>query len=144
MDVFFGSVRITIETPEPLQILDLIRLGGIIECSKGITDTVSAAENQRNRLAEQLREQHLLAWERLRLAYEQYLTALDRAALTRRNYELATSRHSEGVLSSNRLMEIEATLNEAEAGLAAAEAGYYIARSAYLYASGADLMTEGF
>lgn len=105
---------------------------------------VRAAESRREYLDEQFRGQQLIAWENLALAFAQYQTARDRATISRRNYQLAQSQHSEGVLSTNRLLEIEATLNQAEATLAVAEAGYYIARSSYFYASGADLSTEGF
>jgi len=102
-----------------------------------------AVSNERANLDDQLHEQARLSAEQLRLAFERYQSALKRHRITTENYRLAQARHHDGVLSSNRLLEIETALSEADAGLATAEAGYYIAQSAWYYAIGSDKLTEG-
>jgi outer membrane protein TolC len=101
------------------------------------------AEIQQQQVGEQLDREAALAYEQLLLARDRYETAWDRATLAARNYRLATARHTDGALATNRLLEIEQTLAAAEAGRAAAVADYFIVRSNYLYAIGSDLTQEG-
>jgi len=102
-----------------------------------------AVSNERANLDDQLHEQARLAAEQVRLAFQRYHSALKRHEITTNNYRLAQARHREGVLTSNRLLEIETALSEADAALATAQAGYYIAQSAWYYAIGSDKLTEG-
>jgi len=102
-----------------------------------------AARHGRDDVAEQLTREERLADENLRLAFDRYVTAKRRHEITAANYRLAGARHHEGVLSSNRLLEIETALTEAEATLATAEAGFFIAQSTWYYAIGSDKLTKG-
>jgi len=104
---------------------------------------LEAARRQRDDIAETLFREVDLALEQLGLAHSRYLSARREFEITSRNYQLARSRHHNGVLSSNRLLEIETALAQAESSLAAAKVDYYIAQSAYWYAFGSDQLGKG-
>jgi outer membrane protein len=102
-----------------------------------------AAASERDRIAEQIDEQIKLSGENERLAWDRYLTAQQRYRLSADNYRLATSRRKLGTLSTNRWLEIEATLREAESAKAVALADYFIARTTLYFAVGKNLLEEG-
>ncbi len=102
-----------------------------------------AVTNERGNLDDQLHEQARIAAEKFKLAFDRYQSASRRHSIASENYRLAQARHKAGVLSSNRLLEIETALSEADASLATARAGFYIAQSAWYYAIGSDKLTEG-
>lgn len=102
-----------------------------------------AARNERQNIGEELQRESNLAREKLALAFASYQTARKQFELASQNYRLAEARHREGALSSNRLLEIEASYSEAEASLAAAEAGFFMARSAWYFALGSDKLEKG-
>ncbi len=103
-----------------------------------------AAQRELDNLTERLEREALLALELVTLARNQYNTAKFRQRTAADNYRLATRMHSQGALSSNRLLEIEAKLSEAEAALEAAVVDYHLAESAYFYALGSEQLKEGF
>ena len=101
------------------------------------------AEWEEQRVGENLDRAAALAYEQLGLARNRYESARKRAALASQNYRLASAKHADGALPTNRLLEIEQSLAAAEASRAAAVADYFVARSSYLYAIGSDLTQEG-
>jgi outer membrane protein len=102
-----------------------------------------AARYNHDQLTERVTKEARLAYEQLKLAHEQYLRARAEQRLAKINFRLAQDRHREGVLSSNRLVELETTLTLAESSLAAAVADYYIAEGGYLYAIGSENLGKG-
>ncbi|HUV29996.1 MAG TPA: TolC family protein [Acidobacteriota bacterium] len=104
---------------------------------------VQAARRERTRLGEQLDVQARLAYEQLKLSHIRYLSARDEYEITSESYRLACEKHKEGLLSSNRLLEIETTLTAAQSNLAAALANFYIAAAEYYYAIGSDELERG-
>jgi outer membrane protein len=102
-----------------------------------------ASVSQRSGTADRLSREARLAAEQLKLAAERYETARTNCRITGDNYRLACEKHRQGVLSSNRLLDIEAALTEAEASAAAALVDYYLAKSAYYYAVGSEKLREG-
>jgi len=103
-----------------------------------------AAQRERDEISDRLQRERQLALENLRLAYLKHETNRYNYKITSDNYRLAAQKHHRGVLSSNRLLEIEASLSEAEAALAATIVDYYIARSAYYFSVGSEKLKEGF
>ena len=104
---------------------------------------LKAAQFDQEQVTERVTKEARLAYEQLRLAHEQYLRARAEQRLAETNFRLAQDRHREGVMSSNRLLELETTLTLAESSLAAAVADYYIAESGYLYAIGSENLGKG-
>ena len=92
---------------------------------------------------EQLDEQARVALENLRLTYQRYQTSLVNFKIASDNYRLAHEKYAQGVLPSNRLLEIEASLSEAEATLASTQVDFYIVASQYYYIIGSDKLEEG-
>lgn len=104
---------------------------------------LEAARHLRDHVVEQITKEARLAYEQMRLSYERYLSAREEYELTSQSYHLARVRHRQGVLSANRLLEIEASLTQAESGLAAARVDSYIAESGYYYATGSAKIRRG-
>jgi outer membrane protein len=104
---------------------------------------LEAAQFNHEQLTERVTKETRLAYEQLRLAHEQYLRARAEQRLAETSFRLAQDRHREGVMSSNRLLELETTLTQAESSLATAVADYYIAESGYLYAIGSENLGKG-
>jgi len=102
-----------------------------------------AAQSEYERAAEQLDRGARLYLESLRLTYDDYVTALTNFRITEANYRLAQSKHREGVLSANRLIEIEASLSQAEARLASSEADFHIVQTQFYHATGSKNLKEG-
>lgn len=102
-----------------------------------------AAQRRLDRAIEQADREGRIALENLRLTFEQYETAAENYQITSDNYRLATEKHRQGALSSNRLLEIEASLSEAEASLASTRADFYIMQSRYYYETGSSELKEG-
>ena len=102
-----------------------------------------AACSHRDDVTETLTRETDLALERLRLAHRRWLSSRDEYNLTSANYRLARIQHQSGVLSANRLLEIEAALTLAESSLAAARVDFYIAQSGYFYTLSSDKLGKG-
>ncbi len=103
-----------------------------------------AAQHQYENTLEQLNQQKELAYEQLTLSYQKYVTAQQRYRLSSADYRLAVEKHRGGVLSSNRLLEIEAGLSEAEAATAATLVDYSVALSTYYFVVGSEQLKNGF
>ncbi len=103
-----------------------------------------AACSERERTAEVLDREAKLSLQNLKLARKRYETARRHLRVTSDSYRLATVRHREGVLSANRLLEIEASLTEAESLLAGSLVDFFVARSVHYFAIGSDKLREGF
>ncbi len=104
---------------------------------------VLAAEQQQQLIAEQLSREAQLARERMRLMYQQYENAANTFRLSTRNFALAQKQHTEGDLSTNRLLQIEADLARSEAATAAAKTDFYLAQSAWFYITTSDKLEKG-
>ncbi len=119
-------------------------LGGRTSAKKkAVGFELEAARRYHDDLRESIDREVDLAFEQVKLAHERYVSARLEHRLTSDNYRLASNRHEAGVLSSNRLLEIEAALTAAEATMAAARIDFYIAQSGYLYATGDDNLGKG-
>jgi outer membrane protein TolC len=102
-----------------------------------------AANNIYDQVQEQLDEQARVALENLKLTYQRYVTASTNYRVASDNYRLAHDKYTQGVLPSNRLLEIEASLSEAEATLASTQVDYYIVASQYYYVTGSAQLEKG-
>ncbi|MBU8933689.1 MAG: TolC family protein [candidate division Zixibacteria bacterium] len=103
-----------------------------------------SAQREHDRVAEELDREVLLARQKLLLAYERWVTTKSQNRVASDSYRLARAGHREGALSSNRLLEIEASLTEAESSEAAAQVDFHIAQAAHYYALGSDKLKRGF
>jgi outer membrane protein len=104
---------------------------------------LEAARFRLQDLSEAINREAEIAAENLRLAFIRYLSARDQLEITRDNYRLARSQHENGILSANRLLEIEASLTEIEALALAAKVDFYIVQSGYYYATGDENLGKG-
>jgi outer membrane protein TolC len=102
-----------------------------------------AARSDSSAIAEQLWRDATIKWEQWQLAYERFSTAAEAAQIATAGYRLASERHRQGVLSSNRLLEAEAALTAAEADASAAVVECYLAEAAYNYSIGSSDTTKG-
>ena len=119
-------------------------LGGkTVNRARAASYTLDASRRDRDQVQENLTREANLAVEQLRLAYTRYQNSLTEYQISSDHFRLAQGQHSDGVLSSNRLLEIEADLTAAEASLAASLVDYYIAQSAYYYTTGSDSLKKG-
>lgn len=103
-----------------------------------------AAQHEQEQVSEQVSRQAEIAYSGWQLSWQSYQAARQRLEITSANYRLAQDKHRQGALSSNRLLEIEATLTAAESSHAAAEIDCRLARTAWLYAVGSDQLKQGF
>ncbi len=104
---------------------------------------LNSAQYDRDQIAENLGRDAQLAVEQLKLAHERYTNALEQYEIAQANYRLATKQHSDGVLSSNRLITIEADLTSAQAATLAALVDFHLARNTYEYAIGSNWIAKG-
>jgi outer membrane protein len=104
---------------------------------------LTAAQRRYDNVAETITRETDLAYEQLKLALQRYQSARVEWQLAGANFQLAREQHSNGVLTSNRLLEIEAALTLAEGSLAAAKADYYIAQSVYFFAQADERLGKG-
>ena len=104
---------------------------------------LDAARYDRDQTAENLGRDAQLAVEQLKLAYERYANALEQYTIAQTNYRLATGQFHDGILSTNRLVTIEADLTSAQAATSATLVDFHIARNAYEYAVGSNQNTKG-
>ncbi len=112
-----------------------LNLGGKTASRKNATvHDLDAAKRHYDDIAESITRETDLAFEQLRLAHTKYFSALDEWRIAGADFELARQQHQNGALTSNRLLEIEASLSQAEASLAAAKLDFYVAQSAYYFA----------
>jgi outer membrane protein TolC len=100
-------------------------------------------QREYNRITEQIDEQIQISRERLTLAGERYRSAQERYDLTQSSYRLTSERHTQGLISTNRMLEVETTLTESETLLESVRANYFKALADYLYASGSPQLEKG-
>jgi len=117
--------------------------GATVHSYRAASYNLHAAEYERDQTAENLRREAQLAVEKLRLALQQYNNASEQYKIALSNYRLAVEQHRNGMLSSNRLITIEADLTGAEASASAALIDFYAAHSAYDYAIGSENIRKG-
>jgi outer membrane protein TolC len=119
-------------------------LGGSTMSKKSaVTYERDAAQRRYDNVAETIARETDLAYEQLKLAHQRYQSGTTEWQLAGANYELASEQHRNGVLTSNRLLEIEAVLTQAEASLAACKVDFYIAQSAYYFALADERLRKG-
>jgi outer membrane protein TolC len=104
---------------------------------------MQSAQHEYNQVTDQLSREAQVALRKEHIAHQNYTTALAMFNIASDHYRLAKSQHKNGVLSTNRLIEIETTLTEAESTLAAALAEYYIAKSTFYFVTGSTKIREG-
>ena len=104
---------------------------------------LEAARFRLQDLSESINREAEIAAENLRLAFTRYVSTRDQLEITRDNYRLARSQHENGILSANRLLEIEAALTEVEALALAAKVDFYIVQSSYYYTTGDENLGKG-
>jgi len=121
-----------------------LNLGGRTASRKKATvHSLDAARRHYDDVVESITRETDLAFEQLRLAHTRYFSALDEWRIAGADFELARQQHQNGALTSNRLLEIEASLSQSEASLAAAKLDFYIAQSAYYFAVANDNLGKG-
>ncbi|NOY88615.1 MAG: TolC family protein [FCB group bacterium] len=104
---------------------------------------LKTAQQNYNKIDEEYTRQANLTFEKLKLAFAQYQTALREYKITSANYRLARQKYLHGALSTNRLLEIETNLSEAEAALATTQVDFYMIQSQYYYVIGSKKLEEG-
>jgi len=100
------------------------------------------ARHRYNLVDESIDREIELAVEQMKLAHERYLNSLLQFRISTENYQLARAQHRSGVLSSNRLLEVEAALSAAQSAMVVAKVEFYIAQSIY-YQSIVSAETSG-
>ena len=111
--------------------------------SRAASYSIEAARLDREQTAENLGKEARLAREQVKLAYRRYQSAREEFRIASDNYRLASAQHSDGTLSSNRLVTIEADLTAAQSSLATAKIDYQIAMSAFYYTTGSENLRKG-
>jgi outer membrane protein len=121
-----------------------LNLGGRTSSRKKATSyELDAARRHYDDVAESIARESDLAFEQLRLAHAKYFSAQEEWQVAGADFDLARQQHQNGALTSNRLLEIEATLSQAEASLAAARLDFYIAQSAYYFSIADEKLGKG-
>jgi outer membrane protein len=119
-------------------------LGGRTSSRKKSTlHDLEAARRHYDDVAESVTREADLAFEQLRLAHTKYYSALDEWRVAGADFDFARAQHLNGALTSNRLLEIEASLSQAEASLAASKLDFYIAQSAYYFSMADENLGKG-
>lgn len=104
---------------------------------------LAAARHRHNLVDESIDREIELAAEQMKLAHERYLNSLLQFQISTENYQLARAQHRSGVLSSNRLLEVEATLSAVQSAMVVAKVEFYIAQSIYYHAIGDEKLGKG-
>jgi outer membrane protein TolC len=104
---------------------------------------LESSRQERNQVAENLTREANLSAEQLSIAYTRYQNSLTEYQISSAQYRIAEQQHADGVLSSNRLLEIEADLTASEAGMAASLIDYYITQSGFYYITGSENLKKG-
>jgi len=81
--------------------------------------------------------------ENIKLAYRTVVTSKREFDIAGQKYRLADNKQKSGLLTVNRLLEIEAELTAAEQQYRASIINYYLARTEYLYAVGSEQIYGG-
>lgn len=95
-----------------------------------------ASQHNYESINENLHQQASVIHSQLLFAYENYISSSQKQRLAADNYRLSKIRYKNGVLSTNRLLDIETTLTEAESSLASSEIQYYLIQSKLYYITG--------
>jgi outer membrane protein TolC len=104
--------------------------------------SLKASQNNYETVNENLHKQASIIHRQLLFAYEKYTSVLKKQNLATDNYRLSKIKHGNGVLSTNRLLEIETTLSEAESELASSELQFYLIQSQLYYITGDPKLKE--
>jgi len=110
---------------------------------KAAQESASAIEMSKNDLAEALILQSRTALENLRLAYHDYILARDEYDIINHQFQLAQNKERAGLLSVNRLLELESELAAAEQFLKSSEINFYIVETELFYATGSSKIYGG-
>jgi len=97
---------------------------------------IETAQNEYDRLNDELTTQAKTALENLKLANENYIIKSASYKLASDNYRLAQTKHRAGGISSNRLLEIENDLGRSEAAMLSSKVAYHIILAQYNYIVG--------
>jgi outer membrane protein TolC len=112
-------------------------LGGRTSSDKNKAQLLlKASEHNYELLNENLHKQASVIHSQLLFAYENYISTLQKQKLAIDNFRLSKIKHNNGVLSTNRLLDIETTLTEAESALASTEIQFYLIQSQLYYITG--------
>lgn len=97
---------------------------------------ITSAENEYNRIDEELNQRAKTALENLKLANQKYQTESKRFELAKQYYHLAKIQNEAGSLSSNRLLEVEHDLVISETNMQSSKVDYQIILALYNYIIG--------
>lgn len=104
--------------------------------------SLKASQNNFESVNENLHRQASVIHNQLVFAYENYITALKKHELAVENYRLSKIKHGNGVLSTNRLLEIEQVLTEAESALSSSEIRFFLTQSQLYFITGDPKLKE--
>jgi outer membrane protein TolC len=107
-------------------------------------EAARSAAASREDLGESLRLAADIAYDNMRLAYQNSATALREYQIAERKYALGLESRRAGDLSVNRLLELEADLTSTEQLHNVAVINYYLSETEYLYAIGSSDIYGGF
>lgn len=103
----------------------------------------SSARMQRSDLERTLNIMAETTLEKIKLAYQTVVTSEKEYSIAREKYRLAADKQKAGLLTVNRLLEIEAELTSSEQQYRASIINYYIAQTEHLYAIGSEKIYGG-
>jgi len=104
--------------------------------------SLMASQHNYESINENLHKQASVIHSQLLFAYENYISSLQKQKLAADNYRLSKIKHNNGVLSTNRLLDIETALTEAESSLASSEIQFYLIQSQLYYITGDPKLKE--
>ncbi|MEW5922687.1 MAG: TolC family protein [Candidatus Zixiibacteriota bacterium] len=110
---------------------------------KASKQAASSARMQRNDLERTFTIMAETTLEKIKLAYQTVITSEKEHNIAREKYRLATNKQKAGLLTVNRLLEIEAELTLSEQQYRASIINYYIAKTEHLYAIGSEKIYGG-
>jgi len=105
--------------------------------------SLQKAEYEKSVLEDALLTGARTASENVFSAYRKLKISETELDIARRRFNLAKSKHEEGLLSTNRYLEMEAELSSAEQLYQASLANYYLAETEYFYSAGSSKIYGG-
>lgn len=106
-------------------------------------ESAFSARMSRKKLEESLTLTAEIALENLNLAYRTFITSEKEYKIAEQKYHLGKEKQKAGLLTVNRLLEMEAELTASEELFKASMINYYISESEYLYATGSRRIYGG-
>ncbi len=121
-----------------------LNLGGrTSHTANAARQAASSARMQRHDLERSLTIMAETTLEKIKLAYQTVGTSEIEYDIVRKKYRLADNKQKAGLLTVNRLLEIEAELTSSEQQYRASIINYHIARTEHLYAIGSEKIYGG-